>query len=60
MIFHCQLRVLEDLSLGGSPSGLPSTAQGPSVCLVSSLVSALFFQLAMLYPNMDLELETSL
>ena len=60
MIFHCQCRALEDLSLGGSAHlAFPNTAQGPSVCLVSSPSICLFFQLARLYPNMELELETS-
>lgn len=37
MIFHCQFRAFEDLSLGGSAHlAFPNTAQGPSVCLVPS------------------------
>lgn len=60
MIFHCQFRALEDLSLGVLPIW-PSPIQLRVPLSVSylPLVSALFFQLARMYPNMELELETS-
>ena len=60
MIFYYHFRALEDLSLGALPIWpSPIQLRVPLSISCPPQVSALFFQLARLYPNMELEFETS-